>query len=395
MSLRLGILTTGRQDWGVLRPLCMALRGHPAFQVEVFAGGMACSARYGRIVDAVRALGMEVVAELAWSQDADAVAQTSDAVRLVGDALGERRPDALILVGDRYETAGAAIAAAIIGIPINHLYGGEETEGAIDNALRHSITKLSHLHFVSHPDYADRVVQMGEPPSSVHVVGSLGVDNIRTLDLPGRAELERTLGMSLESPVGLVTVHPTTLAEGSAEDELDVVLSVIREHPARWVITLPNADPGNERIREAFQALALAAPNVVAVTALGEARYLGLMRLADFVLGNSSSGITEAPSMGVPTINVGDRQKGRVRSPSIIDVPCDAQAIRTAVRQALTPEWRAEISRQPRPFGEGDSAQRIIAVLERWTPPHPARKQFHVLTFDRSLVGAFVDGSGS
>ncbi len=318
-----------------------------------------------------------VAAEMDWApESSDALRQTSEAVALVGAALGRRRPEALVVLGDRYETAGAALAATVLGIPVVHLYGGEETEGAIDNALRHAITKLSHLHLVAHPVYAERVLQMGEAPSTVHVVGSLGADNLLKLDLPTREELERVVGIPLGKPLGLVTVHPTTLARSDVQDEVKAVLGAIRAFPATWVITLPNADPGHEAIREALQAVAQGAPNVAAVSALGEERYLGLMRQADFVLGNSSSGITEAPSLRVPTINVGDRQKGRVRSPSVLDVGCDTREILEAIRKALSPEWRAEIARQPLPFGAGDAAERIVDVLKRWVPPRPPRKVF-------------------
>lgn len=376
--MRLAILTTGRQDWGILRPLCEALRADAGFSVEVLAGGMACSPAFGRVVDAIRALGFEVVEEMDWAPDVnDAVRQTSEAVALVGAALQRQPPDALMVLGDRYETAGAALAATVLGIPVVHLYGGEETEGAIDNALRHAITKLSHLHLVAHGAYAERVLQMGEPPSTVHVVGSLGVDNLVKLDRPTRAELEAAIGITLGRPLGLVTVHPTTLSRGGQPDEVSAVIAAIKAFPATWVITLPNADPGHAPIREALEALADGAANIATVSALGEERYLGLMRQADFVLGNSSSGITEAPSLRVPTINVGDRQRGRVRSPSVLDVACDEQEIVGAIRKALSPDWRARVDEQPLPFGDGHATERILAVLKAWVPPRPARKVFH------------------
>lgn len=375
--MRLAVLTTGRQDWGILRPLCEALQADPVFTVEILVGGMACSSAFGRIVEGIRAQGFEVAAEMDWAPEANEPArQTSVAVALVADALQRSRPDALVLLGDRYETAGAALAATVLGLPIVHLYGGEETEGAIDNALRHAITKLSHLHLVAHPLYADRVLQMGEAPATVHVVGSLGVDNLLKRKFPSREELSKSLGVKLGEPLGLVTVHPTTLSRGGAQNEVTAVIAAIKAFPATWVITLPNADTGHGEIRDALRALAEGSPNIVAVSALGEERYLGLMRQADFVLGNSSSGITEAPSLRVPTINVGDRQKGRVRSPSVLDVACDTQEILRAIRKALSPQWRAVIVRQPLPFGPGDAAERIVEVLKHWVPPRPPRKVF-------------------
>lgn len=383
--IHLAILTTGRQDWGLLRPLCEALSTEGAFTLSILAGGMACSDAFGGIVQAIRQEGFAVASELAWMPERqDAVGQTAAAISLVGSALRQISPDAVVLLGDRYETAAAALAATILAIPVVHLYGGEESEGAIDNALRHAITKLSHLHLVAHEVYAQRVIQMGEAPSSVHVVGSLGVDNLVKRNLPTRGELEQHLGITLGRPLGLVTVHPATLSVHGQPDEVDAVIGAMRAFSATWVVTLPNADPGHERIRDAFRAMAENAPNVVAVPALGEERYLGLMRLADFVLGNSSSGITEAPSLRVPTINVGDRQKGRVRSPSIIDVPCDESAIVAALWKALSPRWKAEIAEQPLPFGSGDAAQRIRAILRTWAAPRPPRKAF----LDLRLLGS-------
>jgi UDP-N-acetylglucosamine 2-epimerase (non-hydrolysing) len=402
--MRLAVLTTGRQDWGHLRPLCEALAADPAFELKIIAGGMACSPAFGRIVDAVRDEGFPLAAELEWSPEtADAVDQSSVALAEVGRALQVLQPDTLVLLGDRYETAAAALAATLLRVPIVHLHGGEETTGAIDNVLRHAITKLSHLHLVAHQAYAERVIQMGEDPATVHVVGALAVDNVLRRALPTREDLEHDLGISLEPPVGLVTVHPTTLGpDGSGE--VEAVIDAVQAYPATWIVTLPNADPGHEHIREAFQALAaapaaLAAPDrppagpaantaaraaqapapgkILLVPALGEERYLGLMKLAAFVLGNSSSGLVEAPSMRVPTVNVGDRQQGRIRSLSVIDVPPDTDAILAALHKAESQEFRAAVAWQPLPFGSGDAATRIVAILRQWRPPVPPRKAFY------------------
>lgn len=376
--LALAVLTTGRQDWGVLRPLCSVLRDDQRFSLSLAVGGMACSEAFGRVSAAIREEGFAVAIEMPWDvEEADAAIQASAALRMTAAALAELRPDALVLLGDRFETAAAALAATLACVPIIHLYGGEETEGAFDNSFRHAITKMSHLHFVAHPVYADRVIQMGESTGSVHVVGSLGVDNLLTMNLPGREELERILGVELAEPVGLATLHPTTLSQPGKPDELTAVVSAIRSFPATWVVTLPNADPGSSAIRDAFRSLAADCPRVVTVAALGAERYLGLMKLAGFVLGNSSSGITEAPSLRVPTINVGERQKGRVRSPSIVDVNADVEAILRAIRLVLSPEWRARTLAQPLPFGDGKAAERIVAVLASWVPPRPPRKIFH------------------
>ena len=376
--LRLAVLTTGRQDWGLLRPLCTALLGDATFDLLLLAGGMACSKAFGQVSAAMRAEGFEIAREMPWDvEDADASAQAGEALRMTASALAGLQPDALVLLGDRFETAAAALAATIGGIPIVHLYGGEETEGAFDNSLRHAITKMSHLHLVAHEEYARRVRQMGEDPASVHVVGSLGVDNVRSQRRLSREQLEALLGIRLVPPVGVVTLHPSTLGSVPPEQELSSVLGAMQACPATWVVTLPNADPGSEGIRSAFLAMASRRRNVVAVAALGSEAYLGLLDAADFILGNSSSGITEAPALGLPTINVGDRQRGRIRGASILDVSATPEAVIGAIARSQTPEFRRLAREAPAPYDGGDAAARIAAVLSCWRPPRPPRKIFH------------------
>jgi UDP-hydrolysing UDP-N-acetyl-D-glucosamine 2-epimerase len=338
---------------------------------------MACSEKYGTVTHAAEKQGLKIFARMQWDVEAaSAPRQTSQALQMVAEALERLVPDAIVLLGDRFETAAAAVAATLLGIPIVHLYGGEETEGAFDNGFRHAITKLSHLHFVAHQTYAQRVIRMGEAPATVHVVGLLAADILRKRHLPTRQQLESDLGLSLEPPVGLVTVHPTTLSSGQATDEVNAVTAAIDRYPATWIVTLPNVDPGNEAIRQAFSDLAASNARVWTVSALGSERYLGVMALSAFVLGNSSSGLTEAPTLRIPTVNVGDRQKGRIRSRSVIDVPCETDAILSALALAESDTFRKAVACQPLPFGAGDATARILAVLRAWTPPVPPRKVF-------------------
>jgi UDP-hydrolysing UDP-N-acetyl-D-glucosamine 2-epimerase len=376
-QLKLAVLTTGRQDWGLLRPLCAALNSDAAFSLSLLVGGMACSAAFGYVSRAIRDQGFEIAQEMPWDVvRADASTQASEALRMTATALAALRPNALVLLGDRYETAAAAVAATVVRVPIVHLYGGEETEGAFDNALRHAITKMSHLHLVAHEVYARRVRQMGEDPAAVHVVGSLGVDNARNQPRLSREQVEALLGIRLDPPVGVVTLHPTTLGSGVPQGELTAVLEAIETYPATWVVTLPNADPGSEAIRSALLALATRRRNVVVVAALGSEGYLGLLGASDFMLGNSSSGITEAPAVGLPTINVGDRQRGRIRGASILDVPETPAAILEAIARSQTSGFRQLARETPPPYGGGEAAARIVAVLHQWEPPRPPRKVF-------------------
>lgn len=377
-KLSLAVLTTGRQDWGLLRPLCERLAADSYFELQIFAGGMALDARFGEVVKSIAAQGYDVTERLAFDPVAlSAGEQSAEALRLTTLALARRAPDALVLLGDRYETAAAALAAAIARVPIVHLYGGDETEGAIDNALRHAITKLSSLHFCAHEVYARRVLQMGEDPATVFVTGVTSVDNCVNLETPQKAELEAFLKLRLDGPFALVTVHPTTLAEHGAADEATATLDAIKTADITAVITLPNSDAGNEKIRDMFIKFAAERKNAVAVESLGEARYLGVLKLAAFMLGNSSSGLYEAPALGVPTINVGDRQKGRLRSPSVIDVKSDAREIIEAMKKAQSREFLDSIRGKTSIFGDGNAAKKTMEILKKWNVPVPPRKVFH------------------
>ena len=355
--MRLAVLTTGRQDWGILRSTCLALRG----EVVVLAGGMHLEARFGNTVQAIVDDGF-TPERLRWAEDDDVHRQAAQALRLVGEALVKHAPDALMLVGDRFETAAAALAATVSRVPIIHLHGGEETEGAFDNALRHAITKLADLHLVSHEHHAQRVIAMGEDPASVHVVGAPALDNLRRDDLANREELEKFLGISLAAPVVLVTMHPATL--GDPEAELSAMLAAMDRVPATYVITLPNTDPGAASIR-ARLVEAAQRPNRCAAEALGERRYFGMMRICDVMLGNSSSGIIEAPIGRLPVVNIGDRQKGRLRGGNVIDVPASADAVVDALRRALDPKFRAALP-EGGPFGDGRAAARIADIVKQW-----------------------------
>jgi UDP-hydrolysing UDP-N-acetyl-D-glucosamine 2-epimerase len=283
-----------------------------------------------------------------------------------------------VLLGDRYETFAAALAATLGRVPVVHLYGGEETEGAIDNAIRHALTKLSHLHLVSHETHARRVLQMGEPEDTVVVVGAAGLDNLHRSDLPGRAELENRLGLALESPVVAVTLHPATLGDDPGT-EVRALSAAMERVPATYIVTLPNADAGGDVIREHWARWARGRARVVVVDALGETFYWSLLRSADAVLGNSSSGIIEAPAAGLPVINVGDRQRGRLRSAHVEDVPAEANAIEAGLRAVLAPDARQRYQAMPPLYPAGPSAPRIVQALAAWRIPNPPRKRFHDL----------------
>jgi UDP-hydrolysing UDP-N-acetyl-D-glucosamine 2-epimerase len=370
---KIAVLSTGRQDWSILRSTCLAIEAASTLDLELIIGGMHLSGAHGRTADLVRDDGLEPVAELEWMRDgADAVRQAARALQDVGAVLDRRRPAALLVAGDRFEVAAAALAATIQRVPIVHLHGGEQTEGAFDDALRHAITKLSHLHLVSHEEHARRVAAMGEEAGTIHVVGAPSLDAAFREDLADRAELENALGIRLEPPIVIVTVHPATL-EADPAAVATPVAEAMDLVPATYIVTMPNTDPGGSTVR-AVMAAAAARPGGVAVDALGERRYWGLLRLADAMLGNSSSGIVEAPAVDLPAVNVGDRQKGRRREANVKDVPEDAKAIAAALRDALWPGTRERVRAAHPPGLDGQVGRRIADIIAGWDPPLPPRK---------------------
>ncbi len=372
---RLVVLTTGRQDYGILRSTILLLRRTPGFEVAVWAGGMHLQSRFGEPLVALKRDGVPVARELPFlAEPPSPLADTAAALAQVGAALSEEAPDALLLVGDRSEVLAAGLAATLAKIPIVHLHGGEESEGAIDNACRHALTKLSHLHLVSHRVHADRVIRMGEDPATVVVVGAPAMDHAYREDLPGAEALSEELGMALDPPVVLVTMHPATLG-GSAGEEVAAVAGAMGQVPATYVVTAPNADAGGKEIGDYWRRWATDRKRVALVDALGDRRYWAMLRLADAVLGNSSSGIIEAPALGVPVVNVGDRQRGRLRYGPVADVPAAEDAVAAALREALAAGRRT-------PGGDlggypaAPVAPRIVEALRRWEIPHPPRKRF-------------------
>jgi UDP-hydrolysing UDP-N-acetyl-D-glucosamine 2-epimerase len=376
----IAVLTTGRQDWGILHSTCVAIRARSDLRLRLIVGGTHLSARHGSTVELIEADGFTPDAVLDWfgptsgaTDDPPADAQAAAALAAIGVELRAHPVDALVLVGDRFETAAAALAATIDRVPIVHLHGGEQTLGAFDDALRHAITKLAHLHLVSNDEHARRVRAMGEDPASIHVVGAPGLDAAARTDLPDRAALEADLGIPLRSPVVVVTVHPVTLdadpvaAARAVAGAMDLVT-------ATYVVTLPNADPGAADVRAILLAAAAAGPSGVAVEALGERRYWGLLRIADAMLGNSSSGLVEAPAVDLPAVDVGDRQAGRHREANVIEAPADPQLVAAALRRALDPAVRAALTGTRPGLLDGRVGERVAAIIAAWRPQIPPRK---------------------
>jgi UDP-hydrolysing UDP-N-acetyl-D-glucosamine 2-epimerase len=369
--VRVAIVTGTRADFGLLLPTIEAMGDDERFDPRLIAAAMHLSPAFGNTIEEIAEAGIEVSARVETEPDSD---EPGDFGRRIGAAvlgftreLGRLEPDLLLVLGDRYEMLSAALAATGLGVPIAHVHGGELSLGSLDDAMRHSITKLSHLHFVAARPYAERVCQLGEPPERVRIVGAAGVETIGRLDLLDREALaERLGGIELRPPLAAVTFHPASIdpeAAAGQTDELCEALVSSFDSRGTVVVTLPNDDPGNAAVRERLLALAGGRDNVHAFDSLGAIGYLSLLRAADLVIGNSSSAILEAPSFGLPAVNVGDRQSGRLMGENVISAGPETGAIAAAIARALDPGFRERIEGMESPFGDGRVSARILEAI--------------------------------
>jgi UDP-hydrolysing UDP-N-acetyl-D-glucosamine 2-epimerase len=369
VSVRKVCVVTGtRAEYGQLSPLLRALQDATDFSLDLVVTGAHLAPEFGRTVDVIRADGFEPACEVEMLLSSDTRAGTARSMGLavmgLTDALARLDPDVLMVLGDRYEILAAVQSAEILGIPIAHIHGGEVTSGAFDDAIRHAITKFASLHFVAAELYRRRVIQMGEHPSTVHTVGAPALDAIRELELISRAELEQDLGLELASPVLLATYHPPTAIEGP-DRGLGGILAALDRFPEATVIwTYPNADTGSRNlIKRVIEWVDVNKGRARVVRSLGALRYLSLLNCADGLLGNSSSGLTEAPFLRTPTINVGDRQAGRLRSSTVIDVGEDANEVEAGLRRVLDPSFKGVVAASVPLYGDGRAVERIMQVL--------------------------------
>lgn len=365
------IVTGTRAEWGLLSGLAARLRRTEGVRLQIVATNMHLSEKYGRTVDEIRADGFEVDAAVPMIDDA-APADATETVRAMGremqgfaDAFSRLAPDLVVILGDRYEMLVAASAALIFGIPIAHLHGGEKTEGAFDDSIRHAITKLSTLHFTATEDYRARVIQMGEPPERVFCSGAIGCENIRATPRLTKDEVEASLDFRLTDKCFLVTYHPVTVGGGDGAAKTRELLAALDAFPDyRVVITHPNSDKGRDGVLTVLAQYARERPDrVKLVPSLGARRYLSLIPLVCAVVGNSSSGLIEVPSFGVPTVNVGSRQDGRTRGLSVIDCAEDASSIRAAIEKALSPDFRARCRGAKNPYEKPGTIEMVAHEL--------------------------------
>ncbi len=383
------VVTATRAEYGLLYWLLRALRDDPQIELQLVVTGAHLSAAHGRTVRQVESDGFPIAERLPILLQDDSPQGITKSLGLAtlgfADAFDRLAPDVLVLLGDRYEMLGAAQAAMIGRIPIAHIHGGEATEGLIDEAIRHSITKMAHLHFVAAEDFRRRVIQLGEDPRRVWVVGAAGLDNIARLPLLDRAALVAALGVPLVPPVLLVTYHPVTLRVQDSGQAMQTLLRVADGIGGTIILTGANADTGGSAMRSAAESFAAARLGRVKLAeTLGAQIYLSAMKHADVVVGNSSSGLLEAPALGTPTVDIGERQQGRLRAPSVVHCSTEPHDIEAAIRRALTPEHRAISASRNTPYGTPGAAERMISVLKG----HPLEgllvKRFHNLPVQAS-----------
>ena len=365
---RIAFFTSTRAEYGLLRPLMAAVTSRPELALQIIVAGTHLSEAHGATWREIVADGFTIDSrvEMTVTTDAAQSVASSAAQVLSGVAIAllQLKPDVLVLLGDRYELLAAAHAALLARVPIAHIHGGEATEGAIDECIRHAVTKLSHWHFAAAEPYADRIRQMGEAPTRVWNVGAPAMDNIAALDPVPKDALETFLGLTLRAPAFLVTYHPVTLEDDGGLAAMQSLLAALDTGAGSVVITGANADPGANAIRASLQAFTDERPDrVVLVESLGARRYLSLMCHVDAVVGNSSSGLLEAPAVGVPTVDIGPRQQGRLRAPSVVHCGESEAEIRQALETALSADHRAIAARRESPYGRPGAARRIVDLL--------------------------------
>lgn len=377
------VITGARSEYGLLSPLMRELRDARGVRLQVMATGMHLSPKFGNTWREIARDGYKIDARVKFAlpDERGTAVSIARAVEGIAAALGKLKPDLVVLLGDRFETFAAAAAAYTLHIPIAHLHGGELTAGVLDEGFRHSISKLSALHFTATAEYRRRVIQLGERPETVFNVGAIGLDNARGVKLLSRAELGKETGFDLSGDVASVTFHPAMFEAASPEAQLKELFKALDRFPAlKLVFTLPNADRGSAGLIKAIKAYAAKNKDrAAAYASLGVRRYLSLLKISKVVVGNSSSGIIEAPSMRVPTVNIGSRQEGRARPASVIDCAARAGEIERAVRKALSPAFAPRL-RRPNPYGDGRTAPRIARVLLRAAGRLDVKKTFYDLT---------------
>jgi UDP-hydrolysing UDP-N-acetyl-D-glucosamine 2-epimerase len=383
---RFCVVTTSRADYGLLRGLMRAIDEDPDLELQVVATAMHLAPEFGLTYHVIEEDGFRVdrKVDMLQSRDGETDMARSIGTGLIGfaAAIEDLRPDVVVLLGDRFELLAPAIAAFTARIPIAHIHGGETSEGALDEGVRHAVTKLAWLHFPATDAYRDRIIRMGEDPARVFAFGAPGLDALREVPLLDRHALERRLDFSLHSPVAIVTYHPVTLEPGSAGRHIEALLAALQQEGVRAVFTKANADQEGRLINRRLADLsAERTKDYRLYDNLGQMVYLSCLAAVDVMVGNSSSGLIEAPSFELPVVNIGDRQRGRIKAANVIDVREDAASIAAGIRQALSPVWQRGLLGMTNPYAGAPGlsvSARIKEELKRADiGPEALKKQFY------------------
>lgn len=386
---RIVILTATRAEYGLLKPLMVGMIADSYYDVRIAVTGMHLSQEFGMTVKEIEADNLKVDKKIEIVLNSDTPVALSKSMGLAmisfSEYFDECRPDALIVLGDRFETLAVCAAATNARIPIFHLHGGEATEGLIDEAIRHSITKMSYLHFTSTEVYQKRVIQMGESPDRVFNVGAMGVENALNVQTLSLSELEDSLGFKLGQNYAVGTFHPVTLENATAEDQIRELLKALDKHKdITYLFTKANADTDGRIINRVLADYEKDHEYFHLVDSLGMKRYLSALKYAQFVIGNSSSGLVEVPSFHIPTINIGDRQRGRITGQTILNCEPLSAEIDAAINKAIDSQFREEIKNAENPYGDGNTSQKIMMIIREFFEEDKIdiKKRFYDIEFE-------------
>jgi GDP/UDP-N,N'-diacetylbacillosamine 2-epimerase (hydrolysing) len=380
------VLTATRAEYGLLKPVILKLKEE--FDVHVAVTGMHLSPEFGLTYREIENDGIEIDEKLEILLSSDTPAGISKTMGLAmasfADYFARTMPDMLLVLGDRYETLAVCCSAMNQRIPIAHMHGGEKTEGAVDESIRHAITKLSYLHFTSTEEYRRRVIQLGEHPTRVFNVGAVGIENIKSMNLLSREELEKDIGFTLGEKMALVTFHPVTLEDNSSQDQFSNLLCALDQiKDLKIIFTKANSDTNGRIINKMIDDyVSKNKEKSIAFISMGQLRYLSAMKYSDVVIGNSSSGIIEAPALKVPTVNIGDRQKGRIQAESVINCEPYKDKIYSAISKAISKEFREKTKDISSPYGDGNVSDKILQVIRKNLDTGlDIKKSFYDITF--------------
>lgn len=367
---KVAVFTGTRAEYGLLFWLLKDIQSDPDLELQLLVSGMHLSPEFGETYQQIEKDGFKIDEKIEILLSSDSAVGTAKSMGLgvlgFSDALARLQPDVLVILGDRFEALAAAQTAMIMRIPIVHLHGGEITEGAYDDAIRHAITKLSYLHGTSTDEYRQRVIQLGEAPERVQNVGAIGLDHLKRADFMSVSELTESLNFSLTKPFFLVTYHPVTLGDEAPEASFQALLDALEAFPEHQVIlTYPNADDGGRRIIPMLEAYAASQPErVLAIPSLGQVRYLSAVKHATAVIGNSSSGIIEVPAFDVPTVDIGARQKGRLAAKSVLHCEATQTDIERAIQSAVARDYKEPTEAIDNPYGQGNTSGKVIEMIK-------------------------------